>query len=85
MPEDSKNEAPLLKCGTVIVQPGQPLQFAATDETPNMASGIGKSVGATLRTYIGAARELLDGKYKVQKELAPPHMREPCDVFALRC
>lgn len=85
MPEDSKNEAPSLKCGTVIVQSGQPLQFAATDEAPNLTSAIGRSVGATLRAYVRAARELLEGKYKEQKALAPPHMRAPCDVFALQC
>lgn len=78
---------PSLKCGTVVVQPGQPLQFTELEESEKAgaASAVGNSVGVTLREYMRAARALLEGKYKDHRELAPPHMRESCDVFAMRC
>ena len=87
MGERENKRAPLLKSGTVVVQPGQPLQFTEVVDSEKVvaASGVGNSVGVTLRAYMRAASALLKDKYKVHEDLAPPHMRGSCDVFVIRC
>ena len=77
-----------MKQGKLVVQPGQLLQFVdvVDSETRNVAAMVvHATVGETLKAYRDAARTLLEGKYAGQKELAPPHMREPCNVFVIRC
>src|SRR5262249_34687045 len=39
----------------------------------------------SLKAYVQAARELLDGRYAHDRELAPPHLRVPCRVYAICC
>ena len=85
---DVARRAPSMKQGKLVVQPGQPLQFVdvVDSETRNVAAMVvHATVGETLKAYRDAARTLLEGKYAGQKELAPPHMREPCNVFVIRC
>jgi Domain of unknown function (DUF4263) len=88
MTADSSGPQSPMKRGQVVVQPGQPLKFVEADvptTTSAPANPIGKTIGATLKAYRKAAKELLEGKYIGQKELAPPNMRGPCDIFVLRC
>jgi hypothetical protein len=88
MEEANAPEPPIRKRGTIILQPGQPLQF--TDEIDAEASNIswgpvGAAISATLRAYKRATIKLLEGRYASQRELAPIHMREPCNVLVLHC
>jgi hypothetical protein len=86
--EDSTRSANSKKHGTVIAQQGQPLQFI---EEPgertsiDVANPAGDAVADCLGAYIRAARALLTGKYAGQKQSAPPHMWEPCNISILRC
>lgn len=77
-----------MKKGTVNIQPGQPLQFTDVSEAemaPTAAASMSKTVGVTLKAYLKAARDLLEVKYVGQKPLAPKHLVQPCNVFAVRC
>lgn len=88
MTEDSTRSTPSKKQGRVVAQQGQPLQFIEEPgiETPTaIASSVGAAVAECLRTYMRAARALLTGKYAGQKQSAPPHMRETCNISILRC
>ena len=76
------------KKGTILVQPGQPLEFTDVEDTEtsdDAARSVATTIGRTLAAHVKAARTLLEGKYVSQKELAPPHMRAPCNIFAVRC
>jgi hypothetical protein len=79
---------PLLKKGKIVLQPGQPLQFDSTEEVDTLehpSVSIAGTVGAAIKAYTTSARNLLEGKYSAQRELAPGHLSQPCDVFVLRC
>ena len=88
MTEDSTRLTPSKKQGRVVAQQGQPLQFIEEPDikTPtDIASPAGAAVAECLRAYMRAVRALLAGKYAGQKQLAPPHMRDPCSISILRC
>ena len=80
-------EKPRLMSGKFIGQPGQPLQFTDQAELANAQepSPLCRAVALTIRAYLKAGRELLEGKYASAKALAPPHLRSPCDIFVLCC
>jgi hypothetical protein len=85
---DKDKQASRTKYGKVLVQPGKPLQFTeelAAEPSNVGASSIPSAVCETLKAYREAARKLLESKYAGQKELAPPHMQGPCDIFVVRC
>ncbi|MEI8013934.1 MAG: Shedu immune nuclease family protein [Nitrospira sp.] len=72
----------------ISLQPGQPIQFSEVEEVPAsdvVALSVSNTIGRTLRAYGDASRQLMEGKYANQKDLAPPHIREACDVFVIRC
>jgi hypothetical protein len=86
--DDKTRPASSTKYGKILVQPGKPLQFTEVvdaDISKIQASSISATIGKTLKTYREATRKLLEGKYASQKQLAPPHMQGPCDIFVLRC
>ena len=88
MAEAKGPPASVAKKGKILVQPGKPLEFTDvedTDASDDAAISITATIGRTLAAYMKATRTLLEGKYGSQKELAPPHMREPCNVFVVRC
>ena len=88
MAEDSARPPSSKKLGKVLLQPGQPLQFADVVDvrTPEVAlSSIGEAICNTFRAYSKAARNLLEGKYADRKDLAPPHMRGACNIFIVHC
>ncbi|MBI1914763.1 MAG: DUF4263 domain-containing protein [Planctomycetes bacterium] len=77
-----------MKQGTVIVEAGKPLQFRDAVETGASPSAEQKSailIADALKAYLVAARALLKGKYACYAELAPQHLRIPCDIAILRC
>jgi hypothetical protein len=88
MAEEKTPPASSMKRGRVVVQPGQPLQFADVvdaDPTGAAASSIGEAIASTLKAYRDAAHKLLQGRYTNQRDLAPAHLRQPCNIFVLRC
>ncbi len=42
-------------------------------------------IGSTLKAYIAAAQDLLNGKYAHVRDHAPQHLRHPVNVLALCC
>jgi hypothetical protein len=77
-----------MKQGTIVVEPGKPLQFrdaADTESQPNAAAQQALRVADALKAYLAAARDLLKGKYACYAEIAPKHLRSPCAMFILRC
>jgi antiviral defense system Shedu protein SduA len=88
MAEDSLRPPSSKKLGNVLLQQGQPLQFADVIDAPAPAvalSSIGEAICNTFRAYSKAARNLLEGKYADRKDLAPPHMRGSCNIFIVHC
>jgi hypothetical protein len=86
--EEKTPPASSMKRGRLVGQPGQPLQFVDVvdvDSTGTAASSIGEAVASTLKAYREAAHKLLQGRYANQKDLAPAHLRQPCNIFVLRC
>ena len=86
--EEGKKEATASKQGTLVVQVGKPLQFTGVVDAGSPSAGaaaVGASVGEALAAYKKAGRALLEGKYQGQAALAPAHLREACDIFAVRC
>lgn len=77
-----------MKKGVVKQEPGKPLQFSSVEEvhTENItASPLGIRVAETIKAYLAEARNLLRSRYAGLKDVAPLHLREPCNVFVLCC
>ena len=88
MAESEKPSAPVLKKGRLLGRPGQPLEFQDVEDTdPSDVTGTSfpTAIGRALHEYMKASQTLLEGEYAGQKELAPPHMRAPCNIFVVRC
>ena len=88
MAEHEKPSASVPKKGTLLGRPGQPLEFQDVEDIDlSDVAGISfpTAIGRTLREYMKGSQTLLEGKYAGQKELAPPHMRAPCNIFVVRC
>jgi antiviral defense system Shedu protein SduA len=79
------------KRGTVSAEAGQPLKFieeenpSDQDEPRAEDDPYFSAIAETLAAYRKAAHALLEGKYADQKQIAPLHMREPYDIFVIRC
>jgi hypothetical protein len=77
-----------LKRGNIRVETGKPLEFLdVVDVDAPITEGLAqaKCVGETLKAYAAAARELLTGRYAVYADIAPTHLRIPCNIFVIRC
>jgi hypothetical protein len=77
-----------MKKGTVVVEPGKPLQFRDAVEINSLPSAEQSGailIAEALKKYLLAARELLKGKYACHAEFAPQHLKNPCDIVVLRC
>lgn len=88
MTEDEEPQKPKGKTGKLVGRPGQPLEFQEVEDSELLdVAGISFPIatGEALFAYLKEAQNLLKGKYVGQKELAPPHMRVPCDIFVVRC
>lgn len=59
--------------------------FVTSKEPSSRDAHYAENVSATIKAYRSAARELLSGKYSDVRELAPSHLREPCNVTVLVC
>ncbi len=87
MANDKSQPAPAFKHGRIVAQPGKPLEYVdVSDAGPSSGSSpLVLGFIETLAAYREAAEQLLRSKYANQKELAPPHMREKCNILVLCC
>lgn len=70
--------------------PGLPLQISENNQLPvsklsRAQKEIVRQVGETVKTYLDAARELLNGKYVGIKDFAPQHLSNPGTVLVVWC
>lgn len=78
--------------GRLEVRGGRPLTFVedpeAAKEMPEPPAELQQAasqVAATLKVYRDAAKTLLSGKYSELRDIAPSHLREPCDIAVICC
>jgi hypothetical protein len=73
--------------GRLAIQPGQPIQIEESVQVsdPKPLSPLCKAMALTLRAYMKAGRALVDGEFANVRDLAPPHLRVPCNVYVLCC
>ena len=77
-----------MKKGIIIQEPGQPLKFSNIEEVPaedTVANTLVTRVLDTIKAYQAEARNLLKTRYAGLKDVAPLHLREPCNSFVLCC
>jgi hypothetical protein len=79
-----------LKYGTICFGGDNPMQLteeanATFGELTDEQRTAIKTVSASMRAYINAAKQLLDGKYKHLRAYAPAYLSEPCRVVAASC
>lgn len=77
-----------MKQEKMVVEAGQHVRFEDVVDvaTPHVGTAsVVNTIGKTLVAYKKAMHQLLKGKYSIQRELAPLHMREPCNMLVLRC
>jgi len=74
--------------GKVTVESGKPLQFEGDADTNPPESAEQKNaamIADALKSYLDGADDILSGKYACFSAIAPKQLRQPCDVFVLRC
>jgi hypothetical protein len=73
--------------GMINLQPGKPIRIVETAQVarPAVARPELDAIAATLALYQKAARELLSGRYRELANVAPAHMRVPCDCWVVLC
>jgi hypothetical protein len=71
--------------GRINVTPGKPIEVSERTEVPQseFRSTEIDVVAKTLAQYQRAAKELLAGKYLELADIAPPHLRVPCDGWVV--
>jgi hypothetical protein len=87
---DNRGKKRQIKRGLVHFSPGQPMQLqpeedvSITNLSKDQQTWV-KVLGNSIRAYIDAALELLNGKYKNIKDQAPQHLAKPSSVLAIYC
>jgi hypothetical protein len=74
-----------LKAGIVRIQPGVPIILTEIPDAAPIELGqpeVQREIGKTLKAYLTAAKEMLEGRYKHLQEFAPPHMTSACRPIA---
>ena len=73
--------------GTVSIHSGKPLEFTNVEDVPDgaQADPVREAVAAYLKAYKREARTLLTGRLAGLADVAPPHIKEICDAFVVRC
>jgi hypothetical protein len=87
MADGDKDKKPIVKRGTFVAEGGQPVEFVDEVEVaePTPVSSLGHAILQTLREYRRAASALLGARLASFKELAPPHLRSPCNILIICC
>src|SRR5713101_6917134 len=80
------------KRGRLEVRGGQPLAFIEDQDSAEQAQEpppelreAASQVVATLKAYRDSVKNLLSVRYSDLRDLAPSHLREPCDIAAICC
>jgi hypothetical protein len=72
---------------SVTITPGKPIEMAdpveAADARP--ASPLSKAMAITLKAYVKAGRDLVDGAFTNIRDLAPANFRVPCHIYVICC
>ena len=75
-----------MKRGTLSFEPGKPLLFTSQDEDGSAPSNPDLApIAAYIKAYQLEARNLLSGRCAGLRDVAPPHLREVCNAFVMRC
>lgn len=79
-----------IKTGQISFVGDTPMDFASclVEDSPSiskMQESVFRQVGATVKAYLVASEELLNGKYAHLREWAPPHLADPGKVLAACC
>lgn len=56
-----------------------------TPELPQEQHALLDQVGSTVKAYRDAAKDLLNGKYRHLRDMAPPHLANPGNVLIVSC
>ena len=83
---DPADPTPRRKRGVLKIEHGQPLRFKES-RGGDGDDQVGDDMTAlilTFRAYRKAAKELLSTRYAPVQQLAPAHLREPCNVTILK-
>jgi hypothetical protein len=72
---------------SVTITPGKPIEIVGPIEASHArpASPLSKAMATTLKAYVKAGRELLDGAFTSVRDLAPPNLRVPCHTYVICC
>lgn len=85
----NKSEEHEIRPYRVQFRSGRHMEMVDIDKFPLNISDeqlrIGKAVGQTIRSYVDAAKKLLDGKHARIRGYAPFHLRQPSMVMILCC
>jgi hypothetical protein len=84
---DDDARVPVKKSGVFTISGGRPIRFSEQTEYEGEwePSPLARAIGITLRAHWRAARDLLAGKFANSLALAPPHLRQPCDILVVCC
>lgn len=84
--KSDKGKTSQLKTGVFKVKPGIPIELSEFKEDPSPYSKAERPelarIAKTIKSYLTAAKELLEGKYALLREVAPIHMTEACTPVA---
>ena len=84
--KSDKGKSSQLKTGVFTIRPGIPVEISELEEAPSAASNKHmpeiRQIGKTIKSYLNAAKELIEGKYALLREVAPIHMTAACTPTA---
>jgi hypothetical protein len=72
---------------SITITPGKPIEMADPVEAADArsASPLSKAMAKTLKAYVKAGRELVDGAFASVRDLAPPNFRVPWHIYVICC
>ena len=76
------------KRGSVHIEPGKPLAFTQVEDVSppqGQAQSQQQLIGGALKAYRNAAGEMLKSKYSALAPIAPTHLRDRGNIFAVVC
>jgi hypothetical protein len=92
MPDSHDSTDDKRKSGRLEIRGGQPLAFIEDSnptepvpEPPQHLQEAASKIAATLKAYRDAAKNLLNGRYADLRDLAPNHLKAPCDIAVICC
>jgi len=79
-----------MKRGRLTIAPGVPMELTEDTEQgnptiPEEQRALVHQLGSTVKAYVNAVQDLLQGKYAHIKELVPIHLSDPGNVLVVAC